>query len=160
MPSGYLDTNLVSGLVKEDLGDVELQALRTLLRRRKAGAIELCTSAVTAEELARLPDSARARHEDIYALLEDVPATAERSGSTMLLMGVGGPHEDPRLTELKRIVPDESDARHLFQAVSNGISYFVTADQRTIGRHARELEKRLGIKVRLPSDLIAEIGGA
>ena len=75
-PSGYLDTNLMSGLVKEDLGPVELPALRELLRRRKAGEIILCTSHEASEELGRIPAAARARHEDIYMLIDDVPTVS------------------------------------------------------------------------------------
>jgi hypothetical protein len=154
--TAYLDTNLVSGLVKEDLG-AELDALRVILRARKQGSIDVRTSMVTAEELAKVRADARARHEDIYALLEDVPATAERFGSDIMLMGVGGLHEDERLTRLKQILPHEADARHLFQAISNDVTYFVTADRRSILRYASELHEAFGIAVRAPSELVTEL---
>ena len=130
----YLDTCLVSGLVKRDLRTLELSALRTILRAHKSGAIAIVTSHVTNDELGRMPEDARAPHEDIYALLEDLPQAVEsRTDSGLTLMGVGGgTREDELFTQLKTMLPDVDDARHLFQAIKNGADYFVTDDERTI----------------------------
>jgi hypothetical protein len=77
VPRAYLDTNLVSGIRKQDLG-AEQQALRRFLAAHKQGTIALVTSPVTNEEIQRLPSGAvREAHEDIYALLSDVPLADE-----------------------------------------------------------------------------------
>jgi hypothetical protein len=166
MPTGYLDTNLVSGLVKEDLGTTELEAFRDVLRLRKRGHIDFRTSSVTAEELNRIPPEVRNRHEDIYMLLDDIPLVAEQIPVPRIVQPVraGRPMtitpavlEEGMLTRLKAILPDENDARHIYQAVRNGIDYFVTRDERTIIRHAADIETVAGIKVRLPSQLLAEL---
>jgi hypothetical protein len=86
----------------------------------------------------------REAHEDFYALLSDVPPFEEE-----LLVGrhcwpkrpVVVMAED--LGKLRGILPDETDARHLFQAISNGVEYFVTHDKATIlniQRRSTELE--------------------
>jgi hypothetical protein len=51
IPSAYLETNLIIGIVKGDLPLAEMSALQGLLRLRKAGAIQLFTSHVAKQEL-------------------------------------------------------------------------------------------------------------
>ena len=55
------------------------------------------------------------------------------------------------------MLPDENDARHLFQAISNGVEYFVTNDKATILRHSEEIEAAFPIRVLLPSQLVSEL---
>jgi hypothetical protein len=154
----YLDTCLVSGLVKQDIGQ-EYEPLLDLLQRNKAGALRLVTSHVAKEEIDKIPPIGGALHHVVYALLRDVPEAAEaRTDGGLMLMGVGGGRrEDPRFGELKTILRDLDDARHVFQAVANGVPYFVTVDIRTILSKASELEERFGVLVRRPSQLIAEL---
>lgn len=167
--TGYLDTNLLSGLVKDDIDATELIALRELLRLRRAGAIDLCTSHITREELEKLPPGARAHHEDIYFLLDDVPIAGEHIVVGMLGTAVYGsvPYggvlhiEDADLSLLRSIVPDRDDARHLFQAIRGGhVDYFITADKKTIVRFAAEIEAAFPLLVRTPSQTIAELESA
>jgi hypothetical protein len=144
--------------------------LGELLRRRKAGEIMLCTSPVASEELARGPAQARARNEDIYLLLDDVPVADEQFHIPVLLgsftfggggFGGGGPIvQDAALAQLLEILPGEDDARHVFQAAKNGIDYFVTCDARTILKHAAAVQSAVGIAARLPSQVVAELTAA
>jgi hypothetical protein len=160
-PSAYLDTCLVSGLVEGDLSPVEREGLRKVLEAHKTGRLGVVTSHVTLEELAAMsPPQRRAPHETIYSLLVDVPAVPEaRTDSSLSLLGVGGgTREDPDFAALKVILPDVADARHVFQALRNGVAYFVTADARTIVSRAKTLEASFpSIKIRLPSQLAAEL---
>ncbi len=166
LPRGYLDTNLISGLVNGDLGSVEQAALTELLRLRKAGTVALCTSEVAAEEIGRNQSAASRRHEDIYLLLDEVPKVDEQFQMSKVYgaglygadrYGMGPIVEDATLGVLRSIVPDADDARHLFQAAKNGIDYFVTRDERTIVKHAAAIQAAAGIRVRLPSQLVAEL---
>jgi hypothetical protein len=166
-PTAYLDTNLVSGLVKEDLGDVELVALSELLRLREQGAIGLVTSHITAEELSKIPPEGRGRHDDIYMRFDDVPAIDEQFRMPMVIRGGPGSRivrppivEDAALHQLRSILPDVTDARHVFQAARNGVDYFVTCDYRTIVKHAAAVQAAVGIVVCLPSQLVAELTAA
>jgi hypothetical protein len=158
-PLGYLDTCLVSGIAKQDLRPVELDALHKLLVLRKGGEISLVTSHVTKEEIERLPATARGLHEGIYGLLDDVPEAQEfRTDSGLTLMGVGGgTREDPLLASIKAVLPDPDDARHVFQAARNAVDYFITDDQRTILRHADAIHERCQLAVVLPSQLVRRL---
>lgn len=157
----YLDTVLVSSIVKRDLSADEQKALSALLRARSTGKLVAVTSGVTMEEIARLPPDVRSGHEDILHLIEMVEAAPEaRTDSGLTMMGVGGGmREDPVLTSLKETLPDESDARHLFQAIRCDATHFVTADKRTILRH-RESLGGLGLEIVLPSEVLARLNAA
>jgi riboflavin biosynthesis pyrimidine reductase len=66
---------------------------------------------------------------------------------------------DDDLTALRLLLPDENDARHLFQAIKSGVEFFVTDDQRSIVSRATEIESRYPIRVLLPSTLVSELDG-
>jgi hypothetical protein len=159
LPTAYLDTNLVSGLAKRDLRAREHKALRELLRLHKAGSLALVTSHVTREEIERLPGAVRELHEDIYALLVNVREALEvGTDSGLTLMGVGGgTREEPDFTELKPMLPDVDDARHVFQALRNDVDYFVTDDERTIISRAPKIATRFKIRPILPSARVEEL---
>lgn len=155
VPTAYLDTCLVSGLAKNDLKELEQTSLFSLLGMHKQGRIQVVTSKVTKQELNR-HQGGLDQHEAIYNLLRDVPLASEGNPDGMLLMGVGG-GADPLFSELKALLTDVDDARHVFQAIHNKVDYFVTADERTILAHAGTLDERYGLKARLPSQLRAEL---
>jgi hypothetical protein len=68
------------------------------------------------------------------------------------MMGVGGgSREDPLFGALKQILPDVSDAEHIFQAAKNNVEVFVTSDKRTIIRFASEVFAACGVKVLSPT---------
>ncbi len=148
-PKGYLDTCLIIGLAKGDLGP-EHERLRDLLQLRKAGWIDLVTSAVVEEELARFEREGQGLQQDIYALLTDVPRVPESEHNL----------EHPAFAALTTVLPHLVDARHVFQAVVNGVEYFVTNDVKSIVQHAAAVQSAVGIAVRLPSQLVAEVAPA
>lgn len=157
----YLDTCLVSGLAKRDLVPLEQDALRDLLDLHKKRQISLMTSAVTKEELAALPVDVRGLHEDIYALLGEVPISSEgivqpktnRSRSGIL----GWWLPDATLATLHQLVPDPNDARHLVHALKAGCDFFITTDVKTIVSKRAAVEARFSLKIRKPSELVAEL---
>jgi hypothetical protein len=154
--SAYLDTCLVSGLAKEDLRADEAQALLEVLKLQRSGRIQVVTSDVTAKEIERIPREHRIRHEVIYNLLAALPMASRHStNSGLMLMGVGGgSREHPIAAALKRILPDEPDVDHLYQASRNNVQYFVTVDDRTIRRYAKEVKAACGVEVVFPSELL------
>lgn len=154
-PIAYLDTSIISGFAKQDLKRPELNALFDLLGQFKSGAVQIVTSKVAHDELLQNQGDAR-YHEALYNLLIDVPLAAENDPSGMMLMGVGG-GEDALFTKLKALLPDLEDARHIYQASKNDAGYFVTADEKTILRHAQEIDELCGIKARSPSQVVADL---
>jgi hypothetical protein len=157
--TAYLDTCIVSGLAKEDLKPEEQNALQDLLTKYKKGEIGLLTSEITREELRKIPNDYRILHEVIYNLLKDVPISqTHRTDPGLTLMGVGGgTREDPIFTKLKKILPGEDDARHLFQAAKNKVIYFLTTDSRTILKFKKEIEDITGVKAVTPLELLNNI---
>jgi hypothetical protein len=159
VPSAYLDTCLVIGLRTRDLEE-EQEALTGLLRLGKAGAVRIVTSRVTADELERAKPEMLPQQEEIYLLLSDVPPVGEELELTRLgtNQGLAAPRgiEDRDLAALRAIL-NRDDARHVFQAIKNGLDYFVTTDKQTILKRARRIESRFPIKIRPPSALVAEL---
>jgi hypothetical protein len=143
----------VSGVAKGDLRPEEEEALLKLLQARKHGAISLVTSSVAKDEIDRIPPQPRVKHEMIYNLINNVPvAQPHRTDSGLMLLGVGGGRRaDPLLRTLKGLLPDE--ALHLFQAAKNGVTYFLTTDQRTILKHYKEVEAACNVRAVSPVQL-------
>ncbi len=78
----YVETVLLSGLTKRDIKQKELRALERILDAWKSKEIEdldLYTSPVAREELARIPPKYRATHERVYEMPEEVPLSIERA---------------------------------------------------------------------------------
>jgi hypothetical protein len=157
----YLETSLLIGLVSQDL-DLEQEPLRRILEAGKAGRLSLVTSAVTREEILKGTDPAV--DEAIYLLLADVPLLDEEAlvprpvsaGAQLYPPAVVLTDKD--LETLVRILPHRPDASHVFQAMKNGVHYFVTNDKRSILSHTTEIEKLFPILLRSPSELVRELG--
>jgi hypothetical protein len=121
----------------------------------REGRLNLITSTVTGEEIARIPEEHRHPHRAIYQLLSRVPTAREFGADRMLLLGVGGSSRDPMLVELQRLLA-ETDARHVFQAVKNSAAVFLTLDGGIL-HHAKVLEGH-GIRAMKPTLLVADLG--
>ncbi|WP_447600563.1 hypothetical protein [Nitrospira sp. Nam80] len=153
----YLDTCVVSGLAREDLPDVELAAQDQILDAQKRRLISLVTSRVTKEEIEKIPQSYRRKHQTIYNLLADIPVAKafRRNKPWSLLPWDLGVRLQPMLAQLITTLPDEADARHIYQAAQNGVQYFVTTDYRTILAHRAKIERIAGIKAASPREFAA-----
>lgn len=126
--------------------------------------ITLVTSAVASEEIEAVPKEHRAPHEGVYALLRKIPVAEEQMLWPTMLTNRGasrvtGPAfvKKADLGALEELLPDVNDARHIFQALKNGASYFVTADKQTILSRAAEVESAFPIRVVAPTQLVAEL---
>jgi hypothetical protein len=156
----YVDTCVVSGLAKtNDLCPPVIEALWRILDLHEAAQVHLLTSSVMKDEIAKIPEQYRTRHRALYTLFAKIPITAtHRTDSGLTLMGVGGGQRtDPLFKALQGILPDEPDARHIFQAVKNKVDYFLTVDKRTILRHRVAVENCCGIKVFNPKEMVQVI---
>jgi hypothetical protein len=151
----YVDNAIVGALARGQGGQDERIALGRVLDAGREGRLNLITSAVTGEEIARIPEEHRHPHRAIYQLLSRVPTAREVGADRMLLLGVGGRPRDPMLVELQQLLT-KNDARHVFQAVKNNADVFLTLDGGII-HHAKVLEGR-GIRVMKPTVLVADLG--
>ena len=160
--TAYLDTCIVSGLAKQDLKTEEHVALRRILETQKQGSLSLVTSQVTREEIEKIPEAYRSQHETIYYLLSDVPvARAFQIYSRGLMgmgmgmgMGAGIRRLHPILAKLNTLLPDEADARHLYQAARNDVQYFLTTDAHTILSYREQIEDICKVKAVNPQEFL------
>ncbi|MBW1682874.1 MAG: hypothetical protein JRJ83_15870 [Deltaproteobacteria bacterium] len=165
--TAYLDTCIVSGLAKEDLDPAQLVALLKILEERKHGRVLLVTSPVAKEEIDRIPEEYRTKHEVIYNLLSDVPLARPFQIYSRGLMGMGmGMHTGagikrlhPMLGKLTTLLPDEDDARHLYQAARNGVQYFLTADAHTILSYRERIGDICNVKAVTPMEFLEVLVG-
>lgn len=154
----YLDTCIVSGLAKGDLSEQDTVALLRILQSRKKGMVDLVTSEVTSAELSAIPPEFRMKHEIIYTLISDVPhVPSHHTDSGLMLMGVGGgTKEDTLFTELKRLLPDQGDAAHVFQAARNSVSALITVDKRTFLSRAEQIASLCDVRVVAPTQFVQD----
>jgi hypothetical protein len=153
----YLDTCLISGLANYDLKSEEQEALKDIFNLYKQKEIQLVSSDKAKEELEKIPKEWRAKHIEIYDLLDNLPTIPEKRVQDIIGGGfIPFPREDTNLRTLKKILSPK-DAEHVFQASSHKCSYFLTVDERTILKHADEINNLVGIEALLPSQLLRRI---
>ena len=147
----YLDTCIVSGLAKGDLGSETQAALLRILEARKVGRVELVTSEVTRSELAAIPEVHRGSHSAIYYLLADVPLAPAEYRIPPFKPAPMFRRRDKLLLALEALLPDAADASHAFQAARSMASYLITTDRRTMLKHADAVEALCNLKLVNPS---------
>ncbi len=150
----YLDTCILSGLVRNDLSLEESEAMVALLSS-PSKVIEFVTSNVALSEIEQIPLEHRIPHLAIYHLLGKVHALPEPSITR--LAPWGGPRSNPDRwlwMQIGDILPDGKDVEHLYQVVKNKVEYFVTVDEATILKHKAILASKVGVWVVRPGDLL------
>ena len=151
-----MDTCIVSGLARNDLKEAEFDSLMSLLKKYKDGLIHITTSEVTIAEIKKIPIQFQTQHNIIYNLISNVP-TAQKynTNSGLTLMGCGGGStKDVLYVALENILPDKEDAEHIFQAIKNNATHFLTTDEKTIIKFKKDIENLAKISIMTPSQLI------
>ena len=154
----YLDTCVVSGLARNDLPPAECEAMIELLHRYEVGSVDFVTSAVALSELEQIPSEHQAPHITVYRLLRKVTVLTEPSLTRMspLYLPMANP-DHLTWSQIQAILPDDNDAKHVFQAVQHRVDYFVTVDKSTILKHKSALAAQAGIRAVKPSELLASL---
>jgi predicted nucleic acid-binding protein len=145
----YVDNALVSRFTDPlkgkdfSISDADAEAILKICSSK----VELVTSDETLNEVLDATDlKQRAMLVLITTLATRVPSQPTMhslSGSIGSMavgatpIGGGGVYVDPLLSALWGIF-DQGDAKHVFQAIKNDCSYFVTLDQKTIVARAKE----------------------
>jgi len=71
--NAYLDTCIVSGIIKKDLKPEQQEAILKLLEYRKNGIVSMVTSKIAKDEIEKIPEKYRYEHQMTYLLIADVP---------------------------------------------------------------------------------------
>ena len=155
----YLDTCVLSALVKGELSSDDSQAVVQIGQLVQSSDVTVWTSTVMKEELDRIPEPYRGRHLSAYQGIKTVtghPTTNwiddDPASPTFNL-----PTVHPTFAKVESLVPDRDDARHLFQASMNGVEDFVTIDQRTILSRAEPIKQKAGIRVWSPASYVRQL---
>ncbi len=159
----YLDTNVVSAIARDDIPQ-ESAAVETLLRASEQGRVELLTSRVSEEEIARYSGSGRVVLDRVYRLMRKV-AYVETStllgfhsyGDRYTWISTPLMEDDPTWTRLKAIGLDDKDAHHVMVAIKSSCDLFLTCDGGILHHHS-QIEKEFGIRLLRPSELVAQDG--
>jgi hypothetical protein len=96
------------------------------------GKIVLVTSELAEEEIDKVPPQYKSQYRGVYALLAKIPTVEEQRPFPQIIQAVGPGRsrviqpavvEEEDLGKLRSILPDENDARHVFQALENHTAY-------------------------------------
>lgn len=163
----YIDTNIISRIRDGRCSAGELEAIAGITEHKEL----LFTSNKTQRELQQYQNpSGMVQLRAIYNLFINIPeqnlvklfpAVFDGVSFNEAIFGGSAPREDPLFSGLKEVF-DVDDAEHIFQAVKNGMDFFVTLDKSTILDRANEMKDKLtemGVKLRfvLPTELLEEI---
>ncbi len=159
----YLDTNVVSTIARDHIPQ-ESVAVDKLLQASEEGKVELLTSRVTEEEIARYAGADRKILERAYRLIRKV---AYVETSTLLGFNSYGDRytwistllmeDDATWTRLKAIGLDDRDAHHMMIAIKSSCEWFLTCDGGIL-HHSAQIAAEFRIRVLRPSDLVAQEG--
>jgi predicted nucleic acid-binding protein len=165
-PLAYLDSNIFFRLYDDKASKDVLDALEKLADN---DAIELVTSKETMAELQR--EERQIKRVTFKLLYRLIKKAKEHSLTYQEEVGAWGTMQwgdpwgggivtctKPLFTELRRIFPDEPDAKHIAQAIMENCNYFVTLDKKTIINKAVPHSKLLlaignGIQFLTPQEL-------
>jgi len=127
-----------------------------LLQWDEQRLVSLVTSEITHQEIQKIPEQHRAKHDELYKRLLKV--------SAVVTLTQLNPMGTPRVSRdvftvaaLERLLPDRSDARHVYAAWRSGLEYFVTMDEKTILRYRDDLKSDFRITALLPSELVQRL---
>ena len=152
---GYLDTCLISTIVRSDLKENEQLALIKINNKFLANEVELFVSEHVEEELNKIPLQFRKKHLNVFGMFTSAPK-ATVGGITRMGLS-GGPVANPKrrkMNALQSLLPDKGDAWHLFITSSNRIPCFVTADVKTVIKPKNEIINICGVETLLPSEFL------
>jgi predicted nucleic acid-binding protein len=158
----YLDNTVVSAIAKDDT-PTESDALDRLLAAYYQGKVDLVTSELTSQEIARYAGPKRTRLEQTFQRLQLVPVVQwdELLGIHVYAdqwTCINSPmiERNPLYDSLLSLKLDRKqiDAQHVFVAAKQGCDFFLTSDGRVLKR-AGAVRQLCGVTVWKPSDFVA-----
>jgi predicted nucleic acid-binding protein len=159
----YLDNDIVSAIAKSDFPPAEMTILRKLLTLSDAHRLELVTSSVTGQEIARYKGPQKSGLEQVYASLAKVSLIDDHNvlGFQSSWNRFGGEsyplvEDDATSSALRNMRLDRTDAHHLMVAIRAECPHFITYDKKILNRSS-EIQNAFSIKVMRPSELLAEL---
>jgi hypothetical protein len=154
--AAYVDTCVISGYVKNELGDSERSAFERIMTAYKVNSIALIRSEIVEQEIAAIPGQYRTLHDELLRSFLSIPVPIV-GGLTQV-----GPFNlsmaNPRrrlMNHLKKILPGENDQRHVFVAARNRVRFFITVDRHSILSHHDSVLAVSGVEPVTPAEFIS-----
>jgi hypothetical protein len=154
VPSILVDTNIVSGLVKGDLPREQAQAVVRIVEMMQRSDVTLAGTTVMRDELNKIPAPHRSPH---IAIADTLRTLKTVSGVTWLDPNSGAVVESPTYTSLRRILPDEPDARMIAIGEEHCQNFYMTDDRKSVLNHREQIASVCSIKARRPTEVLAEL---
>ncbi len=167
MIKAYFDNCIESGRVRADLQPDEMAAVRSLLKARDEGKVEIVTSRESWREQDRTKDpTVRAQ---LARSRGDTPVVSndhkllgfhnqmDRLGTVAVTPFVTEIVDEGLFKSLTAAGLKDADARHLMYAARNECDRFVTTDPGFTSRRSQLEALCQGLKIVTPSDLAAEL---
>jgi hypothetical protein len=155
--NAYLDTDIVSAILKDDNPD-EWAAIDRALRAFNDDHLNLVTSDVTRKEIDHHKDSSRVGVERIFRLLRRVPFVDSHKLLGIHNRGDSGTWTNsPGVRRLRDLGIGSTDALHLMVAIKAQCDIFLTCD-RGVLRRSREIQADFKIEPMKPSALCEREG--
>lgn len=157
----YLDTDIVSAIVKDDYPD-ESAALDRLLEFAEADKVAIVASDLTRKEIERYKGRLKKNIERVYRLLGKVTFLEDHTVlgfHTDPYFGDSSPlvEDDPISSALRQTGLERTDAHHLMLAIRAKCEVFLTCDEKTILRKRAPIEAAFPIKLMKPSELVPQL---
>lgn len=167
----YLDTNIISFIVRDDIPRGQKEALIRIYSFYEQGFIDCYTSETVKKELEEIPKKYKDQLDkasNIWMLFDKAkmfPTKKSVSGWGVAMWGEmpwgGGVERDDPIFKILSSIFDNIDAEHIFLCIKNNIPNFITYDKRSILSRASKHKKVLdefGIKVLSPKEFEDNLG--
>jgi hypothetical protein len=159
------DTDTLFHNIRDGKSENQRQALKKLLEMRASGHLVLRRSQVNRVEVANTKnEEQRDKLEADYMALDPVAKEQNVSGFQCIPSPTGSFISNPvsdldsaAYKECRERGLKERDTLHILRAVENACDVFLTRDKGIIKRRQWLEERFPGLKIRLPSELVAEL---
>ena len=152
----FIDSSIVSSLLKEELTKDEINSLETIMLAHKANQVEIITLDSTKEKINKIPELFKNPNITFIKLLKEIPSI-EEIGYCNDACHDGLSFEsgfDPLYQKLINLV-DNLEARQLFQGLKAGANFFVTKSIMVLNK--KDEIKEYGTSVLSPVEMTGDI---
>lgn len=160
----YLDCDMISAKAKKDMQPEQQAALEAIFRAADAGECQLCTSKVTAEEVARYKGETKPAIEQVYEATPKIPYAERQTFLGIHSYGdrytwINSPmiKDDPKWLRIRALGLSDKDAHHVMLASQASCNVLLTCDGGLLYR-AEAILQQEELRVMNPTALCSEMG--
>lgn len=155
-PKVYVDSCVVSQFADGRGRADDVAAVAEIMCAYETGLIEVVKSSIVDREVGRVREPYKPLHLQALALVANVPLVAFRIKTPPInpMSFPFGEREHELLSKLKSVLPDTTDAEHVFQAAMSNFDYLVTVDHATMVKHASKVASFCRVRIVTPAEFL------